>query len=67
MKSKLLNTGVGKKFLKIWGWIKQRVSLAFDWIMKQGNKALGYFLKFFGIKPKDVSLSGPIELFTESK
>ena len=67
MKSKLLNTGVGKKFLKIWGWIKQRVSMAFDWIMKQGNKALGYFLKFFGIKPKDVSLSGPIELFTESK
>ena len=67
IKSKVLGSRVGKKFLQIWGWIKQRVSMAFDWIMKQGKKALGYLLKFFGIEPKKVSLSGPIELFTESK
>jgi len=67
IKSKVLGSRVGKKFLQIWGWIKQKMSMAFDWIKKQGNKALGYLLKFFGIEPKQVSLSGPIELFTESK
>ena len=65
IKSKLLGSRVGKKFLQIWGWIKQKISMAFDWIKKQGNKALGYLLKFFGIEPKQVSLSGPVELFTE--
>ena len=65
IKSKVLSSRVGKKFLQIWGWIKQRVSMAFDWIMKQGKKALGYLLKFFGLKPKEVGVRGPIELFTE--
>ena len=65
LKSKVLNTGVGKKFLQIWGWIKQRVSMAFDWIIKQGKKALGYFLKFFGLKPKEVGVRGPIEFFSK--
>ena len=67
IKSKVLNSGVGKKFLQIWGWIKKRVSMAFDWIIKQGKKALGYLLKFFGIKPSKIKLTGPIELFTKSK
>ena len=67
IKSKVLGSRVGKKFLQIWGWIKQRVSMAFDWIMKQGKKALGYLLKFFGLQPKEVGVNGPIELFTESK
>ncbi len=65
LKSKVLNSTAGKKFLKIWGWIKQRVSMAFDWIIKQGKKALGYFLKFFGLKPKEVGVRGPVEFFSK--
>ena len=65
IKSKVLNSKVVQKFLQIWDRIKQKMSKAFEWIKKQGNKALSFLLEFFGMKLSKVNLSGPIELFTQ--
>ena len=67
IKSKISNSVIGQKFAQMWEWIKGKIVSAFDWIKKQGNKALSFLLEFFGMKLSKVSLSGPIELFTESK
>ena len=39
-----------EKFKKMWDWIKERLFGTFDWIKKQGRKALEFLLKFFGIE-----------------
>ena len=65
IKSKVLNSKTVKKFLQIWDRIKQKMTKAFDWIIKQGKMALSYLLKFFGMKPSRVRVNGPIELFTK--
>lgn len=54
-----------EKFKKLWDWIKARLLVAFDWIKKQGRKALEFLLKFFGIELTRCGADGPIELFTE--
>ena len=53
------------KFKKMWEWIKERILAAFDWIKKQGRKAIQFLLKFFGIELSKCGADGPIELFTE--
>jgi hypothetical protein len=54
------------KFVQMWNWIKERVEVAFDWIKKQGRKALQFLLKFFGIELEKCGLSGgPFELFSD--
>ena len=54
-----------EKFKKMWEWIKARLLAAFDWIKKQGRKALEFLLKFFGIELTRCGADGPFELFTE--
>ena len=54
-----------ENFKKMWEWIKERLLAAFDWIKKQGRKALEFLLKFFGIELTRCGADGPFELFTE--
>ena len=65
IKSKISNSVIGQKFAQMWELIKGKLVSAFEWIKKQGNKALSFLLEFFGMKLSKVSLSGPVELFTQ--
>jgi hypothetical protein len=53
------------KFVQMWEWIKERVNVAFEWIKKQGRRAIEFLLKFFGLEVNKCGINGPIELFSE--
>lgn len=44
----------------IWTWVKESVTKAFNWIIKQGKKAMGFLLKFFGITVDKVKFTSEI-------
>lgn len=63
IKSKITDNPLVKKFSEIWERVKNGIVKSFNWIKKQGNRALSYLLEFFGIVPKSIKLTGPVDLF----
>ena len=52
------------KLKKMWEWIKERVNIAFEWIKRQGAKALQFLLRFLGIEVNGCKADGgPFALF----